>query len=143
MLNHHQAAVIMNVSRPTLTRIYEQARQKIARALVTGSQIIIEGGKIYFDSEWYRCHTCGCYFNNPEKQNEIGECPLCKSSDISNYQQVSESEEDYPSRCSDFCVCIACGFEQPHHFGRRCRDEICPACGGEMTRKANYRSNYI
>jgi len=83
MLNHHQASVIMNVSRPTLTRIYSKARQKLAEALVQGKQIIIEGGKIYFDSEWYSCKMCGSYFNNPEKQKEISECPLCKSKNIS------------------------------------------------------------
>ena len=85
MLNHHQASVTMQVSRPTLTRIYSKARQKIAEALVTGKQIIIEGGKIYFDSEWYLCKSCGCYFNNPDKQNEIRECPLCHSSNIGNH----------------------------------------------------------
>ena len=51
MLNHQQASEIMNVSRPTLTRIYSKARQKLAEALVAGKQIIIVGGKIYFDSE--------------------------------------------------------------------------------------------
>lgn len=83
MLNHNQASVIMNVSRPTLTRIYSRARQKLAEALVLGKQIIIEGGKIYFDSEWYSCKMCGSYFNNPEKQNEIKACPLCLSNNIS------------------------------------------------------------
>ena len=85
MLNHQQASVLMAVSRPTLTRIYSRARQKVAEALVLGKQIIIEGGKVYFDSEWFSCHTCGCFFNNPDKPEEIKECPLCKSNDISNY----------------------------------------------------------
>ena len=88
MLNHHQAAILMAVSRPTLTRIYSKARQKMAEAIVMGKQIIIEGGKIYFDSEWFSCQKCGCYFNNPEKQTEIKECPLCKCSDISNIGDV-------------------------------------------------------
>jgi len=91
MLNHHQASLLMAVSRPTLTRIYSKARQKIAEALVLGKQIIIEGGKIYFDSEWFSCQKCGCYFNNPEKQTEIKECPLCKSSDFSNIGDVINS----------------------------------------------------
>ncbi len=94
-LNHHQASVIMDVSRPTLTRIYARARQKIADALVTGKQIIIEGGKIYFDSEWFVCNTCGCYFNNPFKQEEISECPLCKGKKISNYDKVTYETEEH------------------------------------------------
>lgn len=79
MLNHTQAAAMMAVSRPTLTRIHSRARKKIAEALVIGKQIIIEGGKIYFDSEWYSCKKCGCYFNNPDKQIKKIFCPLCKS----------------------------------------------------------------
>lgn len=85
MLNHQQASVLMAVSRPTLTRIYSRARQKVAEALVLGKQIIIEGGKVYFDSEWFSCHACGCYFNNTDKSEDVVECPLCRSSDISNY----------------------------------------------------------
>jgi predicted DNA-binding protein (UPF0251 family) len=84
LLNHNQASTMMAVSRPTLTRIYSRARRKIAEALVLGKQIIIEGGKIYFDSEWYSCRTCGCYFNNPDKLKKWIVCPLCKSSDIIN-----------------------------------------------------------
>jgi len=83
MLNHYQASVLMAVSRPTLTRIYSRARRKVAEAFVLGKQIIIEGGKIYFDSDWFLCKKCGCYFNNPEKLQEIADCPLCKSTDIS------------------------------------------------------------
>lgn len=86
-LNHYQASLRMAVSRPTLTRIYASARQKIAEALVLGKQIIIEGGKIYFDSDWYSCRKCGCYFNNPQKQTRIRECPLCKSHDFSNIDE--------------------------------------------------------
>jgi predicted DNA-binding protein (UPF0251 family) len=94
MMNHHQASALMAVSRPTLTRIYSKARQKIAEALVLGKQIIIEGGKIYFDSEWFSCKSCGCYFNNPDKREEIKECPLCRSSDFVNYEQNIEEPEN-------------------------------------------------
>lgn len=86
MLNHHQASALMAVSRPTLTRIYSKARQKIAEALVLGKQIIIEGGKIYFDSGWFSCKSCGCYFNNPDKQEKINECPLCRSGNFVSYE---------------------------------------------------------
>lgn len=83
MLNHTEAAELMSVSRPTLTRIYSKARKKIAEALVIGKQIIIEGGKIYYDSDWLKCNDCGCFFNNPDKQQKINECPLCGSKNIS------------------------------------------------------------
>lgn len=134
-LNHHQASILMEVSRPTLTRIYSRARQKIAEALVLGKQIIIEGGKIYFDSEWFSCKACGSYFNNPDKQEEIKECPLCRSSNFVNYEQNFDESEESTTRCSDICICPACGFEQTHKFECPCKDEICPGCGKNMVRK--------
>ncbi len=94
LMNHHQASVIMNVSRPTLTRIYARARMKIAEAFVLGKQIIIEGGKIYFDSEWFSCKRCGCFFNNPDKQVAVKECPLCRSIVFSNYEEVIYEPEE-------------------------------------------------
>jgi len=135
MLNHHQASETMDISRPTLTRIYARARQKIAEALVKGKQIIIEGGKVFFDSEWFSCKECGCYFNNPEKQEEIKECPLCRSNNFSNYEQKDDESEESLMRCNNICICPACGFEQSHQFGHPCKDEICPRCDKTMVRK--------
>ena len=57
-MNQDQAALQMNVSRPTLTRIYEKARKTIAQALVEGKMIMIEGGNVQFDRAWYRCRRC-------------------------------------------------------------------------------------
>jgi len=143
MLNHHQASVIMDVSRPTLTRIYARARQKIAQALVQGSQIIIEGGKIYFDSEWFTCGSCGCYFNNPEKQEKISGCPLCRNLSVSNYNEKTDQHEESFGHCTDICICIACGYEQPHNFGSPCKEEICPRCGKSMVRKGTPHSRNL
>ena len=140
MLNHHKASVIMDVSRPTLTRIYARARQKIAEALVKGCQIIIEGGKIYFDSEWFKCNNCSCYFNNPDKEEAIMECPLCASNNILNYEQANDEAEETVARCDDFCICPACSYELPHRFGHPCKDEICPDCGNLMVRKVTPHS---
>ncbi len=137
MLSHHEASVIMSVSRPTLTRIYLKARQKIAEAFVLGKQIIIEGGKIYFDSDWYSCQSCGCYFNNPDKQEEIVACPLCGSKEFRTYIPDNGSVDEDLSRCSDICLCPSCGYETPHRFGCPCKEEICPGCGKHMVRKGS------
>lgn len=40
--NHCQAAMIMQISRPTFTRMYISAREKIATAFVEGRPVIIE-----------------------------------------------------------------------------------------------------
>jgi len=57
-MNQDQAADQMNISRPTLTRIYEKARKTIALALVEGKVIVIEGGNVQFEKQWFRCKRC-------------------------------------------------------------------------------------
>ena len=57
-MNQEQAAEQMNVSRPTLTRIYVTARKTLAKAFVEGKMIVIEGGNVQFDRKWFRCKQC-------------------------------------------------------------------------------------
>lgn len=42
--SHEQCAALMNVSRTTVTDIYERARHKIAECIVLGKQLSISGG---------------------------------------------------------------------------------------------------
>ncbi len=88
MLNHHQASVIMDVSRPTLTRIYARARQKIAEALVLGKQIIIEGGRSISTVNGSHVKHADAILTIRISSEEIKECPLCKSNDITNYEEI-------------------------------------------------------
>ncbi|MBK8807044.1 MAG: DUF134 domain-containing protein [Bacteroidales bacterium] len=80
-MNQADAALLMNVSRPTLTRIYERARQKIAQALTEARQILIEGGNTMFVGEWYCCSKCCSNFNITVHQKTII-CPLCSNTDV-------------------------------------------------------------
>jgi len=80
--NQTKAAETMKVSRPTFTRIYMRARNKIAKAFVEGHSIHIEGGKVSYDNAWYKCNKCNSIFNNPKKGNGPIRCPLCNSLDI-------------------------------------------------------------
>ena len=59
-LNQEEAAKRMKVSRPTFTRIYQQARQSIARAFVEGQAILIEGGnyKMTYSKGFCICIKC-------------------------------------------------------------------------------------
>ncbi|HML84124.1 MAG TPA: DUF134 domain-containing protein, partial [Bacteroidales bacterium] len=57
-LSQEDAAVSMEVSRPTLTRIYNSGLNKLARALVEGRIIRIQGGNYEFDKEWFKCKRC-------------------------------------------------------------------------------------
>ena len=138
MYNHHQASVIMGVSRPTFTRIYASLRQKIAKAFVEGRQIAIEGGKVYFDSDWYHCKKCSCYFNNPQKEIEIVDCPLCGSNKIIPYNLENNAQpEDISCEHKDICICPRCGYEIEHTLGKPCSNEVCPDCNSQMMRKGN------
>jgi predicted DNA-binding protein (UPF0251 family) len=75
LLTHAEASVLMNVSRPTFTRVYESARRKIAKAFVEASTICFEGGKVVFDMLWHKCNRCSITFTIPEGQS--GKCPVC------------------------------------------------------------------
>jgi uncharacterized protein len=57
-LTQDLAAIKMNVSRPTFTRIYNKALKQIAVSFVEGKAIEIEGGNYQLDKEWYRCKKC-------------------------------------------------------------------------------------
>lgn len=85
MFNHQQAAEAMAVSRPTFTRIYSSARRKLATSFVEGRKIILEGGKVYYDSDWHKCDKCSCFFNNPDMETSPENCPLCGSDMIKNF----------------------------------------------------------
>lgn len=45
-LDQEKASELMSISRPTVTRIYAEARKKIAQAITEGKAICIEGGPI-------------------------------------------------------------------------------------------------
>lgn len=78
-LTQEEASVCMDVSRPTLTRIYESARNKVAQAMVEGKDLIIRGGNFQFDDNWYCCYSCKAKFNMAKADEN---CPVCNSNEI-------------------------------------------------------------
>lgn len=76
-LTQEEAAVFMDVSRPTLTRIYEEARNKVATAFVEGRDLLFRGGDIYFDKNWYKCNSCQASFS--DYSDKVTTCPVCNS----------------------------------------------------------------
>ncbi|MFO7617812.1 MAG: DUF134 domain-containing protein [Bacteroidales bacterium] len=97
-LNHHEASLEMGISRPTFTRVYSSALQKIATALVEGRQISIGGGRVYFDSEWFRCSGCGCQFNHPHKDQVVENCPLCGHARFSSSVELLNESSHHINR---------------------------------------------
>jgi len=75
-LPQDQAAIRMNVSRPTFTRIYNNALEQIAKALIEGKAIEIEGGNYEMDKDWYRCRKCFRLFEGLENHTKCKNCSL-------------------------------------------------------------------
>ena len=88
-MNQEAAAKMMEVSRPTLTRIYESARKKVATAFAEARTILVERGRVYFDSDWFRCLFCNSTFNNPDHEKPVESCPLCGGNKL---EQLSSKE---------------------------------------------------
>jgi predicted DNA-binding protein (UPF0251 family) len=77
-LSQEGASLLMGISRPTLTRIYERARKKVAVMLTEARQLSIEGGSSIYSDKWYVCEQCDSKFNNTNNKTII-KCPLCSS----------------------------------------------------------------
>lgn len=57
-MDQDEAASLMNISRPTFSRILERARLAVADALVNGKALVIEGGNVTMVRRG-RCGHCG------------------------------------------------------------------------------------
>jgi uncharacterized protein len=79
LLRHEEAAKLMNISRPTFTRIYERVRRKIAEAFIEGKPIRFNAGKS-LTTHWFKCDNCNITFSHADNNRLI--CPVCKSNEI-------------------------------------------------------------
>ncbi|MHA1368866.1 MAG: DUF134 domain-containing protein [Promethearchaeota archaeon] len=77
------AASLMKISQPTISRILNSGRHKIADSLINGKAIRIEGGNFKFKFTGYGCQNCNAEWTIDEKTAYAPErCPKCKSEDI-------------------------------------------------------------
>lgn len=135
-----EAANRMEISRPTFSRIYDQARQKLSRALVEGLSVVIEGGNITFDEIWFRCKACSTAFCPPENQHEMRSCPVCRSADIIDVSRRNQAaNSDLVPRPAihqtGYCICPRCGLRISHQANIPCRSQVCASCGSGMIRE--------
>ncbi len=82
LMNHKEAAELMDVSRATFARIYESARRKIAKSFVEAKEIRTVFGNAKLDGEWYICGSCNARFTVPEEMHKQS-CPVCRSAEVS------------------------------------------------------------
>ena len=139
-LSQLDAAERMGVSRPTFTRIYEQARRKMAQVLVEGLTLVISGGNAQFDAAWFRCDRCSTAFAPSEETLQVKECPVCRSTHIRRLApDTGDIEINTIPRPviyqTGYCACPRCGLKVSHQAGIQCRSMACSGCGTMMIRE--------
>ena len=82
MFSQEEAAKKMNISRPTLTRIYNKAIKTLARAFVEGKAIEIRGGNYILEKEWFRCKKCHKLIQGIENHEKCLKCTEWQESEL-------------------------------------------------------------
>ncbi|QXP64043.1 DUF134 domain-containing protein [Polaribacter sp. HaHaR_3_91] len=86
-LSQDAAAEKMEVSRPTLTRIYNSALKKIGQGFVEGKSIVIKGGNFEFEKDWYKCKTCFKLIDGVTNPTTCGDCPANDKDELVNLNE--------------------------------------------------------
>lgn len=129
-----EAAKIMNVSQPTFHRILEEARKKIAQALVQGKAIKIHGGTFKMPGG----DMTGPLGQGPMTGRGMGRA-AGRASGRAAGMGAGRGMGMGAGRGRGFggpatCKCPKCGKEVPHIRGQPCVKQKCPECGSMMIR---------
>lgn len=79
--SQEEAAMEMEISRSTFTRLIEKARKKVAEFMVYGRVLSIDGGNIHFRNNIIRCIKCGHVLNTAIRMPVVV-CPECGSEEL-------------------------------------------------------------
>ncbi|MHC4458895.1 MAG: DUF134 domain-containing protein [Planctomycetota bacterium] len=85
----------MNISRQTFGNIIHSAHKKIAKALVNGKALKIEGGVIEMEERRFRCQDCKHEWTLPFGTGRPIDCPQCQGKKI--YRSFKDQG---PERCA-------------------------------------------
>jgi predicted DNA-binding protein (UPF0251 family) len=89
-LYQEKAAKRMGVSRQTFGRIVESARKKVAKALVEGTALRIEGGVVEMaEMRTFECSDCEHVWEVPFGTGRPAECPACQSKNFRRAKEVA------------------------------------------------------
>ncbi len=80
-LEHAEAAVKMDISRPTFTRVIQKAHKKVSSFLLEKKKLHIDGGLVHFKEDLLICKECGLKFIE-SFENDADECPKCGSDNL-------------------------------------------------------------
>jgi len=87
-LYQEQAAERMGVSRQTFGRIVESARKKVAKVLIEGMALRIQGGEIEMtEMRVFGCADCAHVWEVPFGTGRPAECPACQSKNFKRAQE--------------------------------------------------------
>jgi uncharacterized protein len=93
-LQQEEAAIKMDISRPTFTRLYNSALKKIATAFVEGKSIEIEGGNVQFENEWLRCTKCYKLIDGKNNHIRCVNCKLYGKNELVNLIKPASKEKN-------------------------------------------------
>ena len=87
-LTQEEAALMMKVSRPTITRIYQSYRKKISEAFVENKSILFETVNEYSTLvDEYYCENCKSFFDVPHN-TEVNHCIHCGSENVKPIKSI-------------------------------------------------------
>jgi predicted DNA-binding protein (UPF0251 family) len=98
-LYHEQAAHEMGISRATFGRIVEEARRKIADALVNGRTLLIDGGNTEIEGENEMPRRDGTGPESGEKGGGLGPCGCGQRRGQKNRKPGSQFRRGCYGRC--------------------------------------------
>lgn len=103
-LYQEDAAERMEVSRPTFQRVLKSAREKVARCLVEGKALEIEGGNYVLggDDRTFECRSCGHNWKEPWGSGARAcetICPECGGATVVRMCPAGKSGNAATRRC--------------------------------------------
>ena len=97
-LGQEEAAQRMGISRRAIWEDLQNARRKIAEALVKGKALEIKGGDYTLVRRpLYKCHECKAAWESSSGTREQMQCPFCGSSDFSPRPEERDREDLLPT----------------------------------------------
>lgn len=87
-LDHARSAQQMDISRPTFSRLIEKARHKVARAIIDGQELVIEGGPVVFKNTLHLCRNCG-RVHKTKIDKKVHNCLNCGSDNLENLARTN------------------------------------------------------
>jgi predicted DNA-binding protein (UPF0251 family)/uncharacterized protein YbaR (Trm112 family) len=141
-LSQEEASQFLQVSRPTLTRIYLSARKKIAIALSENKSIVFSLPQNNIVIKEYFCRSCQTIITADNTDKNLSECPQCHSHDIV-LLEFSRPRQHMGMGRNGRCICPQCNTSYPHTSGKPCRSQICPQCNTPLIREGSAQHQLI